>query len=255
MLKKLLPIVLASVAFSVVSVSSQAHTRHHHENHHHKQSVVRATAEPVAAAKIADPDATNPLVKLVNRTIRDNHYSTYRLGGTYFNLTRGVFIIDCSGYLDKLLQAAEPQAFQQVVKASGTARPNSLSYFNFIKKLPLYTPKQNWYRITKVSELTPGSVLIFRYKNLYGRRAGGHVMIIVSKPKVYKNNSHEYIVRVADSTPFPHSRDTRNGRRCGIGEGTMLLHVNNAGYPNGYAWSVGAHFEHEMKYAMAQPLA
>jgi hypothetical protein len=62
-------------------------------------------------------------------------------------------------------------------------------------------------------------------------------------------------IRIADSAPTGHSRDTRIPSASGIGIGTMLLKVNLKTYqPYAYAWKIGSRWQNNVNFAMARPM-
>ncbi|MCW5590356.1 MAG: hypothetical protein KIT27_11935 [Legionellales bacterium] len=191
---------------------------------------------------------TNQLVKTIHQVQSNIHYSRYHLGQNLFDLDRGVYILDCSSYVDDLLQRAFPNAFQQLSSFSHTHLPNSNDYYHFINHLPITIQDTDWEKIEDVGNLHAGDILVFRYKRPHYHVAG-HVMVVVTPPEKIQNQV--YVVKVADSTPFPHSNDTRRAH-AGVGVGDMLLKVNSNGEPVAYAWRVHAGFESKMHIVMAR---
>ena len=93
---------------------------------------------------------------------------------------------------------------------------------------------------------------MFRYRNTRGNETSGHVMIVMNKPILDEDG---FLVRVSDSAPHGHSKDTRSVSHSGIGIGTLLLKVNpETDKPNAYAWKIGAHFKKNVAFAMARPV-
>ena len=188
------------------------------------------------------------VVGFVHKTVDTLRYSAYKLGGAHFDPTRGIYVLDCSRYVDQILQKVTPSAFLSLVNSSGSDQPNSRHYFDFFNQLP-DNPTQHWSRIDEVEQLEPGDILVFRNKHEY--RASGHVMVVMNKPV---RDTNSFLVRVADSAPSGHSQDTR-GDTSGIGIGTLLLKVNPETLePSAYAWKVGARWQKNVDFAMARPL-
>jgi len=64
-----------------------------------------------------------------------------------------------------------------------------------------------------------------------------------------------FLLRIADSAPSGHSKDTRRPHASGIGIGSMLLKVNpHTARPYAYAWKIGARWETNVSFAMARPM-
>ena len=79
-------------------------------------------------------------------------------------------------------------------------------------------------------------------------------MVVMDTPVA--RSADVFSVRVADSAPTGHSDDTRPPHTSGIGIGTLLLKVDpNTNQPKAYAWNLKAHWENDMKYAMAMPVS
>lgn len=191
------------------------------------------------------------LVYFVKESIFTLRYSVYRLGGGLVDMTKGLYILDCSRYVDWLLKFVYPNPYHRLVNATGSDNPNSKDYYNFFTQLS-YRPQPNWQKITEVNQMEPGDILVVRYRNNKGKETGGHVMVVMDKPLPSREG---YLVNVADSAAAPHSEDTRPRHSSGIGMGYLLLKTNlMTGEPNALAWKVGAAWQHNIKVAMARPI-
>lgn len=192
------------------------------------------------------------LVSLVNKTISTAHYSNYRLGGTDYDPSHGIYVLDCSDYVDHLLNQANPQAYYSLVNSVRTEKPTTQDYYNFFNRLPYLANNDSWRKIDNVNQVLPGDILVFRYKNNYrSRRAGGHVMIVMNKPV---RNDDVLMVRVADSASSGHSADTRGPHSSGIGIGTLLLKVDpRTDQLAAYSWRMGAPWKENVNFAIARP--
>jgi hypothetical protein len=193
------------------------------------------------------------LVSLVNRAIGALHHTSYRLGGQYFDLSRGIYEEDCSGYVDQLLNRAEPDAYATLTEWTHTTKPSSFDYYDFFRKLP----DQSWHfwqKVRDVARLKPGAIMVFRYHGHSRYGSGGHVMVVMSQPIPVENHDDTFLVRVSDSAQSGHSDDTRARHTSGVGIGTLLLKVNPFTHePNAYAWKLSGWLEH-VDVAMAQPV-
>lgn len=188
------------------------------------------------------------IVKFVNKTIETLRYSAYKMGGSRFDTSRGVYIVDCSNYVDQILQAASPHAYLSLVNSTGSVTPNTQQYYDFFSEL---SDDPYWDKINDVSKLRAGDIIVFRYKKNRRSAMRGHVMVVMDKPLRAANT---YLVRVADSAPSGHSHDTRPAHVSGIGIGTLLLKVNpKNGRPAAYAWRAGSLWKRNVIFAMARP--
>lgn len=191
------------------------------------------------------------LVEFIHESVATLRYSAYKLGGSRFDPDSGIYIVDCSGYVDYALKTIHPYSYSSLVKLSKSEKPNSLHYYDFFKGLS-YETNEYWNKVEEIEELQPGDILVFRYKNKRGKVTGGHVMVVMNKPIREKDT---FYVNVADSAPSGHSEDTRLSHDSGIGIGTLLLKVNpRTGHPAAFAWKVGKQWRTNVNFAMARPV-
>ncbi len=192
------------------------------------------------------------LTSAAHKTVATLHYSTYRFGGNHFDTERGIYMLDCSGYLDNILHQNSPKAYSMLAMGSGSYKPNSEHYYNFFNHLTAANGDSDyWNKVETPEKLEAGDILVFRYTNSRGRSSGGHVMLVMDKPT---GNSEVVKVRVADSAATGHSADTRGNRASGIGIGTLLLKVNPAtGQPYAFAWRVNSPWNSRVNIAMGRP--
>jgi len=236
------------VAETTQKTETAVKTEKHHFLHHyhfHNPHLIKASMDFAHTTKLH-------LVDLVHRAISALHFSRYRFGGTYFNLSRGIYEVDCSDYVDHLLRMAEPGAYRTLVASTHTEKPTSADYFKFFKNLP-ENPISGWQEIDNVADLKPGAILVFRYSD-ENDVPGGHVMVVMDKPvPTYDGNA--FAVRVSDSASSRHSNDTRSPHTSGIGIGTLMLKVDpHSGEPNAYAWTLNSGWK-SIEAAMAEPVS
>lgn len=190
------------------------------------------------------------LVNYVRKTVESIRYTAYKLGGTKIDTSEGVYVVDCSTYVDHILKSVYPRAYTSLKSWSGSEKPTTDDYYQYFTNLS--EKSKHWNMIDDVEELRPGDVLVFRSKNRYGIETGGHVMVVMDKPT---RDGNTFLVRVADSASSGHSKDTRMPHVSGIGIGTMLLKVNPKTFqPYAYAWKVGSRWESNVNFAMARPI-
>lgn len=258
------------------------HAQKHVHGHHHYSSLSRhhlRKAQYQGSSQLSDfvpstdcrdpalPDTTDivqssttttladsvkkQLVDFVDKTVATLQYSSYKLGGKRFDPARGVYVLDCSGFVDHVLQETSPHAYSSLVSATGADAPASQHYYNFFTELSA-DPDSYWNKVENVNDLRAGDILVFRYKNRRGTETGGHVMVVMDKPL---RNEEVFLVRVADSAPSGHSEDTRPGNTSGIGIGTLLLKANTrTGQPAAFAWGLGGYWNKNVSIAMARPM-
>nr|AIA18791.1 Unknown Function [uncultured bacterium] len=191
------------------------------------------------------------LVSFVQKTVNNLQYSSYKLGGSQFDPERGVYVLDCSNVVDRILENVYPNAYTNLVNSTGADNPATSHYFDFFRDLDDESDG-HWNKINDVEKLQAGDVLVFRYKNSRGNETGGHVMVVMDKPV---RVSDVYFVRIADSARSRHSEDTRQQNESGIGIGTLLLKANpKTGAPSAFAWGVNSDWNRRVKLAMARPV-
>ncbi len=192
------------------------------------------------------------VVDFVHNTVNNLRYSSYKLGGKKFDSSRGVYVVDCSNFVDNILQHVSPHAYNNLVNATGADTPTTLHYYEFFSELSADSSAGYWSKITDIEQLRAGDIIVFRNKNSRGIQIGGHVMVVMEKPI---RDDDVFFVRVADSAPTRHSEDTRQLNESGIGIGTLLLKANpKTGHPSAYAWAQGSYWKKNVSFAMARPV-
>lgn len=191
-----------------------------------------------------------------NNTVENLQYTSYKLGGRHFDLHKGIYVLDCSSYVDHILKNASPIAYHKLVNTTGSIEPTSRDYYEFFRSLPKNNPTRVWNKVENVKALHPGDILVFRFGKHHSV-AQGHVMVVMNKPipKINTQKNSTFSIRVADSASVRHSKDTRAVNDSGVGIGTMLIKANpQTGKPYAYAWQVGSHWVRNVKIAMARLL-
>ncbi len=239
------------------------HVKIHRKMRHRKTKAVHKKALP-AKTSIAPPNLTThlpaytlnsterQLISFVMQIVTTLHYSVYQFGGSRIDKTHGIYIVDCSSYVDHILKSIYPHAYSKLTTWSGTAKPTTDNFYHYIRQLKNDRTHAHWQSINDVKQLRPGDVLVIRYKNSRGDERGGHIMLVMDKPS-FKNNA--FAIRVADSASGGHSKDTRPRHASGVGVGTLLLKINPVtSRPLAYAWKIGSKWETRANFAMARPL-
>ncbi len=214
---------------------------------------VYITKETVATTHVLGNFATSMhrhLVDFVQKTVETLRYSDYKLGGSKFDTSRGVYVVDCSSFVDNILKQVSPHAYTSLVNATGAPTPATQHYYEFFNELSSNNSDNYWNKVTNVEQLRAGDILVFRTKQSHRHAAGGHIMVVMDKPT---KDMGVYFVRVADSAPSRHSEDTRQKNEAGIGIGTLMLKAAKGGRPFAYAWAIGGLWNKNVNFAMARP--
>lgn len=212
----------------------------------------QTTARP-SPWRSAASNTSRRLLGYVKLTINAIHHTRYRFGGKRFDPAKGIYAVDCSGYVNNLLGLSNPQAFHEILYRQQISRPNSTDYYRFLGQIPYGRSSTHWYHVRGVKELRPGDILVYSSPGRSKRRSPGHVMIVVDTPKPDKRASGIYHVRVADSAHSGHSHDTRRPHTSGIGVGTLLLKTHpNTNSPIAYAWREDSRWKLGVNFAMGR---
>jgi hypothetical protein len=217
-----------------------------------KAAPIYFTRETVATTNVLGSFATSMhkhLVDFVQKTVENLRYSDYKLGGSKFDTSRGVYIVDCSSFVDNILKKVSPHAYTSLVNATGAPTPATQHYYEFFNELS-NNSDDYWNKVNNVEQLRAGDILVFRTKQSRRHQAGGHIMVVMEKPT---KDMGVYFVRVADSAPSRHSEDTRQKNEAGIGIGTLMLKAAKGGRPFAYAWAIGGLWNKNVNFAMARP--
>jgi cell wall-associated NlpC family hydrolase len=188
------------------------------------------------------------LVAFVHKFVSSLRYTTYKPGGEVFDITHGVYEVDCSHYVNHILQDVFPRAYSSLEVSTGAQTPNSANYYNFFSHLSSNL-KLDWNRVDDAKDLQPGDILVFRYRRSSGAVDGGHVMLVMDNPTM---DNGALLVQVSDSAFAGHGDDTRRG--SGVGIGTLKLKINPyTGQPSAYAWEQDAPWQSRVNIAMGRP--
>ncbi len=197
---------------------------------------------PAAAPVPSPPTASERIAAFalrVQREMRASRYAPRNIPAS--TRTTGVFVTDCSGFVNFVVRDAAPVSYGALRRARHTARPTSGDY-----ALGLRGRVPTWSRVLRVADVRAGDVIA--WTRPAGSRAG-HVMVVADV--AHKVGARRWTLAIVDSTSVPHGRtDTRrrdrrngpsstNGRPSGVGRGTIGLVVDARGRPIAYTWSAG----------------
>jgi hypothetical protein len=211
-----------------------------------------AVDKPPSSWRNAASNTSHKLLGYVKLTLQAIHHTRYRFGGKRFDPAKGIYAVDCSGYVNNLLGLSNPNAFHEILNHQQITRPSSTDYYRFLGQIPYGKKSSHWYHVRAVSELKPGDILVYSSPGRR-KRLPGHVMIVVDTPKPDRRGSGIYHVRVADSAHSGHSNDTRRPHTSGIGVGTLLLKAHpRTNAPIAFAWREDSRWKLGLNFAMGR---
>jgi cell wall-associated NlpC family hydrolase len=222
----------------------------------------RPSAATTASANIPntlrDSAATSEARELLVRVddaLNALTYTYYSEIADYWNDATGVYKVDCSGYVNRLVEDAVPSSYDAICDERDTTRPAAEDYYYTFRAIPYDTTRDHWRRIKRVKDLRPGDVLVWRYLEPDEHdESTGHTMIVVGLPERDTRWSNVYRVRVSDSARSGHSSDNRGNTGSGVGAGVMLLRYDpDSGVPTAYAWSLLGYWQTDIRFAAARP--
>jgi hypothetical protein len=163
---------------------------------------------------------------------------------------RGVFDFDCSGFVSYALARSDADAYRAVHDLAHK-RPLARHYVELFEGLDGKTGA--WAPVRRVEDLRPGDVVAWLKPADVVTRNTGHVMIVAARPR---RDARGWRVPIVDSTAAPHGKgDARKQTgESGLGTGTIVLDVDDAGAPVAYHWSTWSKSKaHTTTIAMARP--
>jgi hypothetical protein len=188
----------------------------------------------------AASDGAEDVLVRVDEVLSSLSDSSYRVRDQTWNEWTGVYRVDCTGYSNRVLEDAVPEAYDELRDARAVRWPRAVDYYDFFRSMLPGGTRGRWRRPSEFRYARPGDLLVWRYKEPKPDSTG-HVMFIVGLPARDSRWPSTYRVRVSDSAKSGHSNDSR-GDGSGIGAGDLLIRVNAAGQPVAYAWSFKGYF-------------
>ena len=164
----------------------------------------------------------------IRATARDTWYRHK----TQVNRKKGVYAWDCSGMTTWILERAAPRAR----KALNRDRPVATTFLDAILRAPTDKPRRGWQQIANIEDVRPGDVFAWKRPEEWGKGVTGHVGFVASRPAPLDDVDNAYVVRIIDSTRYPHGDDTRGSGETGFGLGTVLFVTDENGRPTAYGW-------------------
>ena len=176
--------------------------------------------------------------RLLSR-VRETHYQ-HR---TYADQSRGAYDMDCSGFVDYLLEHFAPVQFAPLRVEPGHTRPRAAMYFDLFTRLNK-SPLPGWETVPKLGEARRGDIIAWQLAASTDRPGDtGHVVIVAAAP--VEQTTHLYRVQVYDSSVIHHDEDSRPEGTNGLGEGIITFRVDASGQPIGFRFNSRAHYHGE----------
>jgi hypothetical protein len=171
--------------------------------------------------------------------MRETHYQ-HRM---HADKSRGAYDMDCSGFVDYLLQQIAPEQFAPLRIEPGHTRPRAAMYFDLFTRLNK-SPSPGWVAVPKLGEVRRGDIIAWELAASTDKPGDtGHVVIVAAAP--VEQTNHLYRVQVYDSSVIHHDDDSRPEGTNGVGEGVITFRVDTNGKPIGFQFNSHAHYHGE----------
>ena len=193
----------------------------------------------------------------VDRVMSLLHTTDYTLSNYITDVEGGYLIVDCSKYVETILNEVSLTHYGEFPKSSKSGLTAlAKDYYNHFVTLPSESDGIHcWIRINKLEDARPGDIISYIHE-VEGSTTG-HVMIICSYPVPSEYSPIDYSLWVNDAANSGHFDDTRNNegiyaedydyiarlhfdggviKYSGVGIGAMWFHIGENSY---YRWSSG----------------
>jgi len=188
--------------------------------------IERLSGMDLPASALESPDARIRVLAVIAAIERSLHSSIYQ-HGVQIDEEEGLYRFDCSQMVSWILRRATRLAYAQAHGLAG-------NIFHGIDQIPPDHPTRGLRHVARIADLLPGDVIAWRTPPGLPSRVSGHVVIAAGPPVAFRRG---YLVRVVDSTSYPHGEDSRAGG-SGFGYGTMYFETDPAtGEGIGYGWT------------------
>lgn len=198
---------------------------------------------PDALAASAATPSSRAVLERVDDALNALTYTIWELGAESLDAATGVYVTDCSGYVNRMVEDAAPLAYDSLLERQQTSRPRSKDYYYLIHSIPYGKTRYHWTRVKSVLDLRPGDILVWRYAD-QTTSTTGHVMVVVGMPEADPRGADVIRIRVSDSAKSDHSDDNRAPDGSGVGAGVIQLRYKlGTGVPLNYAWRIGGRWQ------------
>lgn len=161
-------------------------------------------------------------------------YTRYQHINQTFDLGNGIFLANCSGLSNFILENTFPEALEGLAVENtwlwpGTPRPRAAAYYQAFIDADDQTSKAAsfWKRIPKIMNTKPGDFIAYREDSFDGNTNSGHVMIVSSYPYLLPDES--IAIEVIEASKYKYSNDTRS--KNGVGKGILKFYIDDIGQP------------------------
>lgn len=178
---------------------------------------------------------------------KKSHYSHHRV----IDENKGYFDVDCSSFVDYLLEKKAPLARQELPIDKGHVRARAQNFHDYFKRLE-EAPTAHWKAIKTIDALEVGDIIAWKYDASLKKKDTGHVVVVAQK--AIQEDKNLYWLRIIDASKSKHAFDTKEGAQTGIGSGIMWFRVNDQGIPIALHWSSKAKKEVHHSIAMGRVL-
>lgn len=199
----------------------------------HARAATTPTPSTVADLDQPGSRAATRLLALVDKidtTIVESKYQ-HR---TRVRRREGVYLWDCSGMMNWMLDRVAPRAREKLDRD----RPVAATYHRIIKKSPTKRARDGWRRIEDVRDVRPGDVFAWLRPPDWPKGGNtGHVGIMIESAQPVPEIENGWTVRIVDASRYTHQNDTRDpDDDGGFGMGTIMFVTDDEGAPLAYGW-------------------
>jgi hypothetical protein len=193
----------------------------------------------MAGAAAAQSENLGDAAERLLSGVRETHYQ-HR---THVDKSRGVYDMDCSGFVDYLLEQNAPSQLAPLKIEPGHTRPRAAMYFDLFTRLNK-SPLPGWEAVAKLGETRRGDIIAWQLAASTDQPGDtGHVVIVAAAP--VEQTTHLYRVQVYDSSVIHHDEDSRAEETNGVGTGVITFRVDASGQPIGFQFNSHAHYHGE----------
>lgn len=195
------------------------------------------------------PSSATALASEAARIVTDARETTYS-HRTVVDEAELRFDVDCSGFVAYVLRRVAPEARHEL-SAATVKRPLAKHFTTFIDGLPA-GGAGHWQHVADARELRAGDVVAWIRPADSKDTNTGHTMLVAGPPAVH---GADVVVPIFDSTELRHGATDHRAAdsRSGVGRGSIILRVDDAGYPREFRWSpTGRYRYHKTEIALGR---